>query len=340
MLEILPRRSDLLAGLAGTFPLKSDLLGGRPEDILPLKSDLEGGLPEETLPLKSLLEGGRPTTLKSLRDAGRAILDAILALELGRLISPGPNESLLMPDVLSLEAWLLPAPLTEERKVGVMSSPATLLFVDPTVRFRLRTVTDAGIPCGEMRGGVYVGAGSLERADCTLASRRCICAVRVRMCVRELEAGSLWAARRVVVRAGVLPSGIPPEGRDPGMRGGLGRGLGVMSIDGNRDFRARAGVLCNAAPPVREASDMGGDGGSCSSESVSTSDSDLVSGGVVINGLEAVECGELGFLSKVGDEIMEKSVDSADKCLASCFFILSCRSSASIFKSAYSSRTR
>lgn len=140
----------------------------------------------------------------SVREDGLAI-DETLARELGLLMSesgprfgkgPGPKESLLMPDVLSLGTWLFPD--TEALKfVGVVSSPTTDEAVDPVVRFLERTVTVDGTPVplaadrGEARGGVCVGAGSLDRAEWTLASRRCICAVRVRICERELEAGIL-----------------------------------------------------------------------------------------------------------------------------------------------------
>jgi hypothetical protein len=51
--------------------------------------------------------------------------------------------------------------------------------VEPVVRLRLRMVMLDGIimgPPGDERGGVLAGggAGSLERADCTRASSRCI----------------------------------------------------------------------------------------------------------------------------------------------------------------------
>jgi hypothetical protein len=61
----------------------------------------------------------------------------------------------------------------------------------PAVRLRLRMVMLDGMPTvvelrGLARGGVLTGAGSFERADCTRCSRRCICAVRLRICVRPL----------------------------------------------------------------------------------------------------------------------------------------------------------
>jgi hypothetical protein len=43
---------------------------------------------------------------------------------------------------------------------------------------------------GEDCGGVLTGAGSFDLADCTRCSSRCICAVRVRICVREVEFGN------------------------------------------------------------------------------------------------------------------------------------------------------
>lgn len=62
-----------------------------------------------------------------------------------------------------------------------------------------------------------------------------------------------------------------------------------------------------------------------------------MSGGVVTRGELAVELGEL---SNVGDSGTDRSVDMVDRCLASCFLSLSCRISASIFRSASSSRSR
>ena len=43
---------------------------------------------------------------------------------------------------------------------------------------------------GDARGGVVIGAGSFDLAECTRCSSRCICAVRVRIWVREVELGS------------------------------------------------------------------------------------------------------------------------------------------------------
>lgn len=120
----------------------------------------------------------------------------------GLRFGSGPNESRDTPDVLSRGTCLLVLDDMLLRKsvlrgiVGVASSPATLPatleVVEPTVRFRLRMVTVDGTAAedrGENLGGVLIGPGSFERADCTRASRRCIWAVRVRMWVSELEGG-------------------------------------------------------------------------------------------------------------------------------------------------------
>lgn len=297
----------------------------------------------------------------SVRDDGRTY-DETLARELGRLsesrprFGSGPKDSLLTPEVLSLGTWLGLEDVEDRKLVGVVSSPATLPArdeeaVDPRVRFRERIVTvdgTVGAPAvrGEARGGVCVGAGSLDRTECTLASSRCICAVRVRMCDRELDAGILWLAMRgfVDLFAGVR-SGTPLETRPPGARllvvvAGLARGFGVtlLSRDGRRDLRATPGVLAaDALGKGADASDMGGDGGSRSSAALC----DFASGGVVTSGELAVELGDAStFLSKVGDSRTERSVEIVDMCRDSCFLSLSCRSSASILRSDSSSRSR
>ena len=128
--------------------------------------------------------------------------------------------------------------------------------------------------------------------------------------------------------AGVLRGALPIDGRLLGMRvleeGSLAPiGLGVISAEGRRLLRATpemaAGVFCKAAPPFlgsgAEASDMGGDGGSCTSETVSAVDMDLVSGGVVTRGELAVDWGEVGsaFPSNVGDSGTEMSVEMLER---------------------------
>jgi hypothetical protein len=212
---------------------------------------------------------------------------------------------------------------------------ATEEAVLPIVRLRLRIVTVDGTAAaalllwmelrGEARGGVATGAGSLERADWTRASRRAICAVRERICVRELEAGILWLVARVgfvaVGRgAGVRSAAVPVvAARAPGPRVDdmdvlkfLGLGVMLWSADGRRDLRVvGAGVftaffLGNGA----DASDMGGEGGSWTSDAVSAVPTDLVSGGVRISGELAVELGER---SKVGDSGMVISVEMVER---------------------------
>lgn len=124
--------------------------------------------------------------MPSARDDGRAY-EVTLARELGRLVSDsgpprlgnGPKDKRLTPDVLSLGTWL-PLEMVEGGLRGV-SSPAMEDAEEPVVRLRERIVTVEGMlipPCtedrGDARGGVRDGAGSLDRAECTRASRRCI----------------------------------------------------------------------------------------------------------------------------------------------------------------------
>lgn len=165
--------------------------------------------------------------------------------------------------------------------VGVASSPAalpaTLEAVEPVARLRLRIVTVEGTLTedrGENFGGVLTGAGSLDRADCTRASRRCIWAVRVRMCVSELEGGIRWEVERgaalaadVLVGAGVRRALPVVAMRLPGARvpdvNCFGFGVTLLSEE-RRGFRWPAkGVLMGMAlARGADASDMGGDGGS------------------------------------------------------------------------------
>jgi hypothetical protein len=84
------------------------------------------------------------------------------------LFGNGPNDRRETPDVLSRGTCFF-TPLATEVCVGV-SSATTDEAVEPTVRFRLRIVTEDGMwPAptderGDARGGVDIGAGSLERA--------------------------------------------------------------------------------------------------------------------------------------------------------------------------------
>jgi hypothetical protein len=108
----------------------------------------------------------------------------LVGLRLGR----GPNDKRETPDELSRGMCLL---VLEEMLLwdsdgawrdweGVSEAKLAALeeAVDPPVRLRLRMVMLDGIamPRGEERGGDSGGgaAGSLERADCTRASNRCI----------------------------------------------------------------------------------------------------------------------------------------------------------------------
>ena len=153
--------------------------------------------------------------------------------------------------------------------------------------------------------------------------------------------------------AGVLTCDPGPDSRDPGSlvveaEAVLGRGLGValLSSDGRRDLRLRVGTpmgLPGVCLGSDEASDIGGDGGSVSSEAASVEATDLASGGVVMSGELAVEPGEASMcLSKVGEPRADMSVEIMERWCwrCSCFLILSCMSSASILRSDSSSRSR
>lgn len=144
------------------------------------------------------------------------------------------------------------------------------------------------------------------------------------------------------------PDGRPPAGRTLPPTTGFVRALGVtvLSNDGKRDVLGKvpdglenlpAGVAFGSGA---EASDIGGDGGSFTSETISVSDNDLLSGGVVIRGELAVELGDVSMvLSNVGDPSTERSVEMVERCRDSCFLILSCKSSTSILRSPSSSRS-
>jgi hypothetical protein len=111
-----------------------------------------------------------------------------LLVLVGLRLGSGPKDRRETPDVLSRGTCLL---VLEERLLwdsdgawrewdGVSEAKLAALeeAVDPPVRLRLRIVMLDGIagPCGDLRGGESIGgaAGSLERADCTRASSRCI----------------------------------------------------------------------------------------------------------------------------------------------------------------------
>jgi len=175
------------------------------------------------------------------------------------------------------------------------------------------------------------------------------------MCVREFDDGILCEstvrlARFITLGTGVR-AGLPVEAkrlaaaRDPapvtdGVYDDFGFGVLLTSAETNRDLRVamEPGVLVIVVLQVeKETSDIGGEGGSLSSEIVSAVDCDLVSGGVVIRGELAVELGEC---ANPGDSSIDMSVEIVDKCRESCFLSLSCKISASIFRSDSSSRRR
>lgn len=145
----------------------------------------------------------------------------------GFLFGKGPNDSRETPDVLSRGTCLLVAVAVLEtllrgawEDVDFESSPKLneeIEAVDPTVRFRLRMVTDVGTtligPRGDARGGVLRGfGGNFERADCTRASRRCIWAVRVRMWVSEFEGRIRFEEDDVDVRAVLVVDALLGDG--------------------------------------------------------------------------------------------------------------------------------
>ena len=399
--EYVPRRLGVRNSVLSSSKSAS---GGPPPRRLPLRltecpcklppSELCGRPSGVRAPDRLARLMGRGGGIMSVRLTGRAMPDDMLARELGRdseasespagwpRFGSGPNESRLTPEVLSLGTCFVVAAATPAARalVGVVSSPCTdgvPIDERPVVvvpRLRERMVTLDGTLCapcnderGEDRGGVLTGAGSLERADCTRASRRCICAVSERICESELLCGgSLCDVDRgaVVVRgAGVLVAGVTVATRAPGGRllvdaVNLGLGVTLWSAEGSRDFRGGAptgagvfgGPLAAAAATFgsgTEASDMGGDGGSrgpCGAPS-STAARALASGGVVMSGELAVEPGESSAavcLSKVGDSSTETSVEMCERWwrAVSCLRTLSWSSSASILRSASSSRRR
>jgi hypothetical protein len=189
-----------------------------------------------------------------------------------------------------------------------------------------------------------MGAGSFDLADCTRCSNLCICAVSVRICVRDVELGSPRVAG-AFVRVFRMTDGVAIRFRTVLMGVGPGpmelrrleemlrtEGLGVVLELPEGSFNLLLGGLIGVFETgrvVAEASDIGGEGGVGVSETACIVDNDRISGGVVIIGDEAVETGEDGESGAV------ISVER-DRCL---FRSLSCMISASIFKSESSSRS-
>jgi len=105
-----------------------------------------------------------------------------------------------------------------------------------------------------------------------------------------------------LVRDALVGAAGPREVRKfpEGSRVAAGLGVVLESPEGsfNLLFGGFIGVLATGLAVVED-SDMGGDGGVGVSETVSAVDTDLVSGGVVIIGDEAVEVGEPS--SKAGE---------------------------------------
>ena len=169
------------------------------------------------------------------------------------------------------------------------------------------------------------------------------------MCVSDadvealVEVGRPWAAEgrgagvRIALEVAIREVGARPDVEEPKA---FGLGVAPMSTEGRRILRCAAGpgvLVAGTLESDAEASDLGGEGGSWISETVSTVEIDLLSGGVMTNGELAVDCGEC---SNIGDPGMERSVEMVERWRASCFLILSCRISASIFRSESSSRRR
>jgi len=197
---------------------------------------------------------------------------------------------------------------------------------------------------------VLTGAGSFDLADCTRCSSLCICAVRVRIWVRDVElgrprvAGAFALAFRMTEGVAFLaleelvgPVG-PLEDRkvddDEGYRV-VGLGVVLESPEGIFIllFGGFIGVfITGLADP--EASEIGGDGGVGVSETVSVVETDLVSGGVVIIGEDAVDVGESAKDGEFG------AVMSVVREVSCRLRSLSCKISASILRSDSSSRSR
>ena len=302
-------------------------------------------------PLIDVRLAGLAISVRLMGRSGRIKL-VPLALALARLLGllslsrfgRGPNDRRLIPDVerrgTCFDAGVSsPVPPNEEP-----------LAVLPPVRFLLLIVTLGGMYpiaeafLGDPRGGVLIGAGSFERADCTRCSRRCICAVRVRICVRDVELGKplVAGAFALVLRmtAGVafrflvvlgVGIDIPLEVRKPdeGYRCAAGFGVVLESPEGsfNLLLGGLLGVLA-ACIAVVDASDIGGEGGVRASEI--PVDTDLVSGGVAIIGEDEFELGE----SIVGEfgAVISVAIEGNWR-----FRSLSCMISASILRSDNSS---
>lgn len=118
----------------------------------------------------------------------------------------------------------------------------------------------------------------------------------------------------------------------------IGLGVTLRSADGARMRLGGLRGVRKALGAFDERSETGGEGGVGVSEIVSAVDTDLLSGGVVMRGDEAIESGDISPAEGVFGAVM--SVDNTGSCLLSCRLSLSCKISASIFRSPSSSRRR
>lgn len=119
----------------------------------------------------------------------------------------------------------------------------------------------------------------------------------------------------------------------------IGLGVTLRSAEGARMRLGGLRGVRKALGAFDERSEIGGEGGVGVSEIVSAVETDLLSGGVVIRGDEAMESGDISP-AKEGVFGAVMSVDNIGSCLLSCRLSLSCKISASIFRSPSSSRRR
>ncbi len=122
-------------------------------------------------------------------NCGTTLCEMLLARLQGRVVSPdcgGP------PNDKRLCRRLILTALSSAVREGVTKS-----VVVPLLRFLLlRIVTVAGTPWariagGDERGGVLVGPGNFDRADCTLSSNFCILPISPRIWYNDPERGTL-----------------------------------------------------------------------------------------------------------------------------------------------------
>lgn len=198
------------------------------------------------------------------------------------------------------------------------------------------------------------GAGSFDLTDCTFFSSLCICAVRLRICVSEVEFGRprvggafclVWritagVAFRILGLALFAPGVVPCELRMvvDAYRVPVGFGVVLEFPVGNFNLLLdRFTGVFSVGLAEDEASDIGGDGGVGVSEIVSFVETDFVSGGVVMSGDDAPDLGEPSKEGEFGAVRSVRSVEMVGYCR---FRSLSCMMSASTLRSDSSSRNR